>query len=61
LTRVIDKLKFVGHLCGRLFQLRQFADDYFDILAHHRLAASQTNLFNPQLDKDLADVLDLFI
>src|SRR6266850_2310843 len=41
--------------CGEL------ANDHLNILAHHRLAAGQTNLFNAELDENIADVLDLFI
>ena len=53
-----DKLKFVGH---RRFQSREFEDDLLDVAAHHRLAAGQTNFLNPEFDKDVAGVLDLFV
>ena len=43
------------------FQLREFLDDRLDVAAHHRLAASQTDLLNAQRDKDVADVFDLFV
>src|SRR5438105_2109882 len=43
------------------FEGRQLTDDYFNVLAHHRLAAGQTDLFDAQLDEDVAHVLDLFV
>ncbi len=43
------------------FQLCQFTDDRLNIAAHHWFAAGQTNLFNSQLNKNVADVFNLFV
>src|SRR4051812_19676402 len=43
------------------FERGEFTDDGFDILAHHRLAARQSNLFDAERDENLRDGLDLFV
>ena len=44
-----------------LLQLRELKNDLLDVAAHHRLAAGQTNFLNPEFDKNIAGVFDLFV